>query len=941
MRQKLAVALIVLGLLNPLPAFGAPPPQDTTGVEDAEVTALMDTMSAEQRVGQLFLVTFTGSDATVESDIGRLVREGRVGGVVLSAANDNFTDEEDLLGGVLQLTRDLQALGTESAVSEDPEAEAAPVPDGPYVPLFIAVEQDGQGGHVSQLLSGVTPLPTDMAIGATWDPTYAEEVGRVAGQELDALGINMLLGPSLDVLETPQLVTGDDLGVRSFGGDPFWVAQMGAAYVRGFHDGGQGRVAIIPQHFPGLGSADRPPDVEISTVPRSLARLVQVDLAPFFAVTGIADDPTGQADGLMTAHIRYLGFQGDNPRLRTQPISLDPQALQVLMGQAQIVTWREEGGLLVSGPLGQRSIRRFYDPSEITFPNRRIAQDAFLAGNDLLYLADFGPAPGEVQTETVMNTIDFFVQKYEEDPTFQARVDEAVALILRQKLDQFGDFSLSRVQRSAGRLATIGEGRDLSFSVAQAALTLLSPSRDELSAPPAPDDVIVVFTDTRSVAQCSTCEPQPLIPANALSDAILRLYGPAASGLVQAGNVQSYPLSQLAELLDFAPTAPEEGEATPEPNPAEIALGNADWVIFLMLDVDPDTSGSDAVKRFLAERPDVASGANVVVMAMDAPYYLDSTEISKLSAYYALYDHSEASIDMAARAIFQEALPAGASPVSVPGINYDLLTVTSPDPLQVIELYAGEVTTDAAGTPEPLELAEGDTLRVRTGVIVDLNGHPVPDGTPVDFDINFVSEGLRNTQRATTVGGVAQGTLVLGRGGEIEVTALSEPAQLSYTLVVIVQDEGGVTIFPQPPEVTPATPQGESATEPPPEQAIGGGTPTPEPTPVPPPPPPGSNVTFLELLLTMLGLLVVGGIAFQVGRDWGGHVNDGLYFALPTLVGGLLVFNYFAFKLPGAVDVQNPLTVVLVAWGGGILGFGIAYAIRRWGRRLVSAGGSR
>ena len=43
-----------------------------------------------------------------------------------------------------------------------------------------------------------------MAIGATWQPDYAEDVGTIAGRELSALGINMLLGPSLDVLENPS-----------------------------------------------------------------------------------------------------------------------------------------------------------------------------------------------------------------------------------------------------------------------------------------------------------------------------------------------------------------------------------------------------------------------------------------------------------------------------------------------------------------------------------------------------------------------------------------------------------------------------------------------------------------------------------------------------------------------------------------------------------------
>ena len=43
-----------------------------------------------------------------------------------------------------------------------------------------------------------------------------------------------------------------------------------------------------------------------------------------------------------------------------------------------------------------------------------------------------------------------------------------------------------------------------------------------------------------------------------------------------------------------------------------------------------------------------------------------------------------------ARALFQEFTPAGALPVSVDGINYDLITRTAPDPRQVIQVQLAD-----------------------------------------------------------------------------------------------------------------------------------------------------------------------------------------------------------------------------------------------------------
>ena len=43
-----------------------------------------------------------------------------------------------------------------------------------------------------------------------------------------------------------------------------------------------------------------------------------------------------------------------------------------------------------------------------------------------------------------------------------------------------------------------------------------------------------------------------------------------------------------------------------------------------------------------------------MVFAFNAPYYLDATDISKLTAYYAFYSKINPFIDVAARILFQE-----------------------------------------------------------------------------------------------------------------------------------------------------------------------------------------------------------------------------------------------------------------------------------------------
>lgn len=916
---------------------------------DGAVEAILAQMGPEERVGQLFLITFFGADAGTESDIAVLVSEYHVGGVMLSARNGNFASDDGLVEQVYALTSGLQRLAAGQTVGvESGVATATPQPPSSplYVPLFIGIEYEGSSAAYTQLHSGVTPLPSSMALGATWDPALAEATGAVVGQELSALGFNLLIGPSADVMEVPQPFAAGDLGTRVFGGEPFWVSRMTAAYVRGVHQGSSGRIAVIPRHFPGYGGADRLANVEIPTVRRSLDQLTQSDLKPFFAVTGAASNPLEIADGLLVGHIRYQGFQGDNPRLATRPISLDTAALPVLLGLQPIATWRQAGGLMISDALGLRGVRRFYDPDERVFAGRLIALDAFNAGNDMLYLGDFGTDPAANQTAAVVDTIKFFVQRYQDDPAFQTQVDSAVRRIIGKKLDLYGTFDLAAVVPDEAGLAGLGGQSEQMYEVARQAVTLLSPAQAELLESPQRGENILIFTDTRIVSQCETCTPHALIPVDAMRAAILRSYGPEAAGVVSLASVYSQSFEDLVDYLDAGALPPTAvATETPEPDRLGFLLDTADWVVFLMLDVTPDVPASYAVKRFLADPP-VAADTRVVVMAMGAPYYLDSTEISKLTAYYALYGYTNPFVDIAARALFEGVAPLGASPVSISGVNYDILRATSPDPAQVITLSTaveravGEETP--VPTPEELVVGQGDTLRITTGVIIDRNGHAVPDGTPVEFVLTF-NDGTRDTQPVTTSGGVAQTSIVLTRPGELRITVTSGEARSSDTVRLAIPDTGRAPIDILPPDITPtAIPVPTSTPEPEP-------SPIPEPTPRPSvavePVPAMPNVTFGSLFLTVLGLAIIGLAVFILGF-LGHDLNHALFLALPVLLVGLLCYNYYALMLPGSAlwrsmfgDMWSP---AVAAWFGGVLGFGLAQAASYvWDRGIVPSRGRK
>ena len=417
--KYLIITLVFLISILPLKGSLAAPQNQTNDI-DSQVKDLLESMTPEERVGQLFLVTFQGTSVNSETQIYDLINSRFVGGVVLLADNDNFTASTYNLNDLYTLISQLQVSRYSSSQNFQEDQSTDIVSSPAYAPLFIGISQEGDGYPNDQILSSLTPLPSQLSIGATWNTELARQVGTVAGHELSDLGINLFFGPSLDVLENPLLQGASQLGVRSFGGDPYWVGEMGRSYIRGLHEGSDSRLLVVGTHFPGLGSSDHIPENEVATVRKSLEQLKQIELAPFFTVTGGAITDTEKVDALLTSHIRYQGLQG-NIRSTTRPIGFDQQALNLLMDLPAFASWRGDGGLMISDDLGSRAVRRFYDPTEQEFNARRLALDAFLAGNDLLYLNNFIEPEDPDTYTTITRTIEFFTQKYQEDPLFRRK----------------------------------------------------------------------------------------------------------------------------------------------------------------------------------------------------------------------------------------------------------------------------------------------------------------------------------------------------------------------------------------------------------------------------------------------------------------------------------------------------------------------------------------
>jgi beta-N-acetylhexosaminidase len=212
------------------------------------------------------MVGFEGH--TPSDDVRRLLRQFRVGGVILFARNVDGPEQ------LAELVRELQSIARDA---------------GHDLPLLVAVDQEG--GRVQRLRAPWTLWPPLRAVGRAASEAMARRMGEALAAELAPCGIRLDFAPVVDVDTNPDNPV---IGDRSFGDDPELVGRLGAALIGGLQDSG---VAACAKHFPGHGDTGVDSHLELPVVDHALSRLRDVELRPFRAAVG-----AGVAS-VMTAHV--------------------------------------------------------------------------------------------------------------------------------------------------------------------------------------------------------------------------------------------------------------------------------------------------------------------------------------------------------------------------------------------------------------------------------------------------------------------------------------------------------------------------------------------------------------------------------------------------------------------------------------------------------------
>lgn len=285
----------------------------------------MDGMALEDKVAQLFLFGFEGTDK--DAEIFSRMRKMDLGGLV--ATSRNYGSRGQLEG----LTDEAAAVAKRAK----------------HVPPWIMARQTG--GE----FSAFGDLPPELPPAETESPAAAAKAASEAAKALLSIGVNGVLGPPLDV--APE--EGGSLEGQAYSDLPEEVTEYSRATVEAYD---RAELFAAAEHFPGLGGASLSPEVGPASVGLTLEELEQRDLRPFRAAI----------DSGVPGMVVGNGVYASDDFLT--PASISPSVVTGLL--------RDElgfDGVAIADDLSQPGVTA-------TIPVPEAAVEAIKAGEDMVYI---------------------------------------------------------------------------------------------------------------------------------------------------------------------------------------------------------------------------------------------------------------------------------------------------------------------------------------------------------------------------------------------------------------------------------------------------------------------------------------------------------------------------------------------------------------------------
>ena len=553
-------------------------------------TVNQNKLTLDEKIGQMFVYAahgvFTNEQSALYKDLVHQVRDNKVGGIIWFVSDVYET----------------------AWLTQQQQREAK-------IPLLVSADLEA---GIGMRFNDTTFWPTAMAIAATGEPRFAEELGRITAIEAKAVGVNHILAPVADVNVDPDNPV---INARSFGEDPQDVARFVAAFVRGAQSQG---VLATAKHFPGHGDTHVDSHRSLPVLGVTRERMEQVELVPFRAAidAGVASIMIGHLavpalDPTPVPVRSHISSTEDNPygtlEHETETQGTEPATLSHPIITDLLRKQLHFDGLVVSDAMDMGGVVAHYDAGEA-------AIKAIEAGEDQILKS--------ANTESAMAAVKAAVKS---GRISEKRIDESVRRILaaKQKVGVAGG-SMEDIFRTLDN----EQHRAVAQQIAERAVTLL---REE-------PGVLPLRNSTRAVILTVSDFPELVNPiADVEKEVTSRVSQRPAAFMLDSR-------SRREEVKPFA-----------------VAAQDADVVILNLAIRARSGAGHMALPeaaRFAIEQ--IPPNVKIIATAFGTPYLI--RDVPQLPTYFCAYGIQPVMQQAIVRAMFGEAPVTGKLPVTIPGM---------------------------------------------------------------------------------------------------------------------------------------------------------------------------------------------------------------------------------------------------------------------------------
>ena len=306
---------------------------------------LMHHNSLQQKIGQLFLIGFTGDSLSLDHPIIADIQEEKLGGVILF---DRFLAEKKDANNIISAEQ-LQRLTTD--LQKFAEGD-----------LIIAVDQEGGKVNRFKKERGFPVTPTAAELGNTRDTQGTATSARQTARMLRAAGVNLNLAPVVDININHDNPIIGRYG-RSFSDNGRTVADHATAWIREHQREG---IQCCLKHFPGHGNSDR--DSHLGFVDISTSWCAD-ELVPYRLLID-----SGHAAAIMVGHLINKHFDA------IYPATLSSATLQTLLRRDL-----HFHGLIISDDMQMKAITDCFGLEEACCKALAAGIDLLIIGNNLTH----------------------------------------------------------------------------------------------------------------------------------------------------------------------------------------------------------------------------------------------------------------------------------------------------------------------------------------------------------------------------------------------------------------------------------------------------------------------------------------------------------------------------------------------------------------------------